>query len=587
MSPTNSYTYLYLPNECWESVFKFLFNDDDDDNNRHRLLESLSLLSKQFLSITNPLLLSLTFYDPARPYLSRLFHRFTKLTSLDFSFYNGDLDALLTRISRFSLHLTSLNLSNKPNIPADGLRAFSKKIKTLTSLTCSNVHSINSTDLFLIAHSFPLLEELDLSNPINCKNYNGFLDAIKALSLALSKLRKINLSRHCYLNNQSVYHLFKNCMLLGEVILFKCYGVTCDGIAFSLLERPKLWSLSFSNTTFGSARFGTKVTSLFSDSLVSCLNGLTCLDLSSLSISDELLTSIAREVLPLKRLVLQNCTGYNFAGILSLLSKCQSIQYLDLQNAEFMTDHRVAKISLLLGDLVSINLSECRKLTNSALLALVSNCPLLSEIKMEHTSIGKNIAKNSNDLIDFGLNPQLKSLYLAHNSWLRDENLILFASILPNLQLLDLSDCDCISEEGICEVLKRCCKIKHLNLAKCNVVRLLGLNFEVSNLEVLNLSDTNVEDETLYTISKNCCGLLQMILEKCLLVTMNGVKHVVKNCTQLREINLRDCIKVHMHAISVSLMVFSRPSLRKITTPPSFHLNEKKKVNSHQLCIVW
>jgi F-box/leucine-rich repeat protein 2/20 len=306
-------------------------------------------------------------------------------------------------------------------------------------------------------------------------------------------------------------------------------------------------------------------------------------------ISNAFLRSIAMEVLPLRRLVLQDCTGYNFKGIFSLLFKCQLIQHLDLQNANLMTDRHVATMSLLLGYLVSINLNKCRKLTSSALLSLVSNCPSLTDIKMEHTSIGKDIVANNstNYVIDFGLTPQLKSLYLAHNSSLQDENLILFATILPNLQLLDLSDCNGISEEGICQVLKRCCKIRHLNLAKCNVARLLGFNFEVSNLEVLNLSDTNLTDETLYVISKNCPGLLQMILEKCSVVTMKGVKHVVKNCTQLREINLRGCDKVHLHANSVSLMVFSRPSLRKITAPPSFELSEKKKLLSHQLCIVW
>jgi hypothetical protein len=101
------------------------------------------------------------------------------------------------------------------------------------------------------------------------------------------------------------------------------------------------------------------------------------------------------------------------------------------------------------------------------------------------------------------------------------------------------------------------------------------------------LSDTNLTDETLYAISKNCPGLLQMILEKCLLVTMEGVKHVIKNCTQLREINLRGCDTVDMNANSVSLMVFSRSSLRKITAPPSFELSEKKKLLSNQLCIIW
>jgi hypothetical protein len=75
-----------------------------------------------------------------------------------------------------------------------------------------------------------------------------------------------------------------------------------------------------------------------------------------------------------------------------------------------------------------------------------------------------------------------------------------------------------------------------LNLAGCSSVKLLRIKFVIPQLEVLNLSD----DETLYAISKNCCGLLKLLLRKCGRVTKKGVKHVVENCTQLREIYLGD-----------------------------------------------
>jgi F-box and leucine-rich repeat protein 2/20 len=110
----------------------------------------------------------------------------------------------------------------------------------------------------------------------------------------------------------------------------------------------------------------------------------------------------------------------------------------------------------------------------------------------------------------------------------------MFASIFPNLQLLDLNSCNHISK-GVCEVLRRCCKIRHLNLSECSRVKLFGMNFAVPTLEVLDLSFTKVDDKTLYAISKNCCGLLQLLLERCDNVTEKGVKHVVENCTQLRE----------------------------------------------------
>jgi F-box/leucine-rich repeat protein 2/20 len=135
----------------------------------------------------------------------------------------------------------------------------------------------------------------------------------------------------------------------------------------------------------------------------------------------------------------------------------------------------------------------------------------------------------------FGVFPQLKALYLGGNSWLTDESIIKFASVFPNLQLLDLEYCHNISE-GICQVLRKCCKIRHLNLAYCWNVKLHRMNFVVPNLEVLNLSNTKVDYETLYVISKNCVGLSQLLLRNCEGVTEKAVKHVLGNCTQLRVV---------------------------------------------------
>jgi len=195
-----------------------------------------------------------------------------------------------------------------------------------------------------------------------------------------------------------------------------------DGIASALRERPTLRSLSFCNDRInleeGGERFlfdnlHFKVTSHFIDSLVS-LKGLTSLVLSFLNISDELLYSIGREGLPLTRLDLRHCFGHSYAGIFGLLSKCLALRHLDLQNANFLNDHYVDELSLLIGDLVSVNLSQCWEITYSALFALVRNCPSLSEIKME--KIGSKSVENSDSLPDFGVYPQLKSLYLAENS---------------------------------------------------------------------------------------------------------------------------------------------------------------------------
>ncbi|KAK2352523.1 F-box/LRR-repeat protein [Trifolium repens] len=552
----------YLPDECWEFIFRFIVNNDNDDDcssNNNHYLNSLSLVSKQFLSITNRLRFSLTVSDESTC-TCRLFNRFTNLNSLNLIGNYIDLDNLLIEISRFPLkQLTSLNLYDQDTIPAIGLRAFSQNITTLTSLTCSNFNSISASDLFLIAECFPLLQEFDLKYSSDCKRRSSYVDAVEALSHALIKLRKVNLTQF-RINDQSLFHLFSNCKNLEEVIMFWCDEITSLGLATALRERPTLRSLSFSST-------GVKEvfpTSQHVDSLVS-LKGLTCLELRCLVISDELLYSIAREGLPLTRFVLLLCTGYQgriqktervgYAGIICLLSKCQRIQHLDLQYTDFLVDQHVLELSSFLVELVSIDLSYCGQLTKRALLALARNCPSLSEIKME--KIGGNIIGNSDSLVEFGVYPQLKSLYLGENSWLSDEIIKMFDSIFPNLQLLDLKSCKQISDEGICQVLKKCCKIRHLNLTDCSRVKLLGMNFIVPNLEVLDLSSTNVDDETLRLISKNCCGLLKLSLVFCHGVTKKGVKHALENCKQLREIKV-----MGSHLSDKNRKLFSRHGCR-------------------------
>ncbi|KEH25538.1 putative F-box domain, leucine-rich repeat domain, L domain-containing protein [Medicago truncatula] len=448
----------YLPDECWESIFKFL-----NDGANYRELKSLSLVSKLFLSITNRLVISLTVYNNGiGPFLGSILGRFTNLTSLKIKRYKRiDFNVLLGQISRFPLKLSSLNLSNHRTIPA-GLRAFSQNITTLTSFTSSRMGSINSNDLLLIAECFPLLEELNLCYPRKFKDHS-FLNRVETLSLTLFKLTKINLSGHHYINDTSLFNLFKNCKLLQEVIMFRCRSITKVGIVSALCERPTLRSLSFTN-------------------------------------------------------------------------------YFEIKNIAMLYE-------------------------------LVGNYPLLSEIKMEYAPLSEISIENSNSLMNFAVRPQLKSLGLVRN-WLRDKNIKRFASIFPNLQLLDLSGCCNISNEGILQVLRRCGNIRHLNLA-CTCVTLDGLNFEVPKLEVLNLSYTGVFDEILYEISKNCRGLLQLLLQCCHNVRDKGVMHVVGNCLQLKEINLRRCHRVHANIVDD--MVFSRPSLSKIKTPPGFDLCSKNR----------
>ncbi|XP_058740746.1 uncharacterized protein LOC131613042 [Vicia villosa] len=261
------------------------------------------------------------------------------------------------------------------------------------------------------------------------------------------------------------------------------------------------------------------------------------------------------------------------------------------------------ELSSYLVGLVSISLNSCLEVTDSSLFTLVRKCPSLSEIIMK--KIGHKRVENYDYLMDIGVYPRLKSLSLPFNQWLDDEKITIFVSAFPNLHLLDLKYCTNVSQLGVVQVLKRCPKISHLNLTACHLssskeelfeayerclninnlnlplsnlssrVSLLEMNFEVPKLKMLNLSFSEIDDEALYSISKSCCGLLQLFLNDCSECTEKGVTHVIENCTQLREINLKNCRDVRNMAPS---MLFSSPSLRKVTTAPCIFFTKRESI---------
>ncbi|KEH28903.1 hypothetical protein MTR_4g016667 [Medicago truncatula] len=129
--------------------------------------------------------------------------------SLNITLSSGDLNELLYQISAFPLNIKLLALYHPIKFPKIGLRAFSLKMKNLTSITCYRIASgVDKSDLFFIADCFPLLEELMLSRKGYPPRYYHDDDQL----LALPKLRKIALSRN-FLGNQSINHLCKNCDL--------------------------------------------------------------------------------------------------------------------------------------------------------------------------------------------------------------------------------------------------------------------------------------------------------------------------------------------------------------------------------------
>ncbi|XVE89182.1 hypothetical protein DITRI_Ditri19aG0130100 [Diplodiscus trichospermus] len=544
-----------LPLECWESIFSFL--------EHHCFFQPLSLVCNRFLSITNHLRHTLTITDQTLESLPRLLLRFPHLNTIVFRDFHGSLDSVLSQVS--GLPLKSLDVSNQNRLPLLGLKQLGSKMRNLTELHCSNIGSLKDTDLIEIGNCFPFLEVVDISYPdhgcgfspngsLDSKSFLGVTDdGIHGLATTLRRLRKIDLSGNTFITDQALVSLSLNCLFLSEIGIRDCDFITQNGIALVLRKCGNLKSIFMNGIGIPS------IDECFKDSFAHA-RSLCELYLSNSFISDELLYFVAEACLPLHKLVLSRCFGFTFDGIYILLSKYQSLTYLDLEGASFLTDDFMIELTKFLGNLTFINLSLCSKLTNSTFFNLTRNCPLLSTINMQRTNLG--VEEFPTEIV---VNPRVKSLHLAWNYSLNDECIKMAANICPSLEVLDVTNCSGITEEGVLAVLKSCLHIRCLEINRCNGIKNLEIDFELPKLEVLQAGGLGINDEALTLIGKRCFRLSHLNLEGCLNVTARGVEGVILNCKALKEMNLRWCNNVSLDI--VSWMVLSRPSLRKVTLP--------------------
>ncbi|XP_058067510.1 uncharacterized protein LOC131216916 [Magnolia sinica] len=557
-----SRTWEDLPSECWESIFRLLKNPNH--------LQTLSLVSKSFLSLTNTVRSSLTIYDPTAQILSlpRLFLRFPHLTHIKLATTPSvDLDPIIRAIARSHLNLHSLDLFGQRWIPIPAIRDLGRKMDaTLRILSCRRLQFLDDRDLIAIADSFPSLEVLDIAYPEqdlgsapppNPGQFPGTVtDAgIVELSSKLRNLRSIDVSGNHFISDKSLDAISLNCGTLAEIVARDCSFVTCDGVRSVICRCPNLVSLSINR-------------SRVPPSLIGCVGkSLSCLNLSQMVISDELLFSTAKANLPLQKLAISRCQGFTFVGILMLLSAYQSLHHLDLEGADFLTDGSMLVLSEYLRNIISINLKSCARLKNSTFFNLAMNCHFLEEICMERTGLGEE-----DSMPDLVKNPCIHTLKLAWNKSLSDETLKGVGSICSGLRSLDVSHCWSVTENGIGEIGKRCTEITELKVNGCGRVRNIGMGVEFLKLEILRAAGSGIGDEGLAMMARQGCRALRMLdLEGCLGVTKIGVKELLgsNGCVELKEVNLKNCCNVSADVLA--WMVFSRPSLRKIG-PPSGHL---------------
>ncbi|KMT00584.1 hypothetical protein BVRB_9g218830 [Beta vulgaris subsp. vulgaris] len=555
-----------LPDECWVMIFNHLNHESDH--------ESISLVCKRFLSITNSIRVSMKVFNPSIQVLYKLLQRFCSIKKLQLSGFLGDLSKAVLAITQSELHLEELDLSYNRSLETICFEQLSLKLKNLKILDCSSC--LGDADLVRIANSFPRLEELVIGD--SDYEYNGKRvvvtdDGIDYLSSKLKRLRKIKLSHNKYISDKSLVSLSSNCEFLEQVNVFFC-GVTEHGFSFLVNNSRHLRTLLLS-AHFQIESFRLKSSTSFASKLQS-------VSFIKVGISDKFLEAIAEAQIPLTDLSLLYCKSYTFNGLLKLLYSYQSLKTLVLRGAEFLTNEHIENLSSFLHSLTSISLSDSPELSDSAFVMLIQRCPLLCHLEMVRTSLGRE-EYNHDSLIKKHF--ALKHLDLSSNSYLNTSGLKRLLHFCPKLEKIRLYACfQRYNQLDVADILECNKGVVNLVISSCQL-KLSRKDAEISMLETLNAQYSEINNEVLAMLGRISPRLVHLDLMECENLTEEGVKEVVKSCRRLRFLSLSACENVDTNIIA--WIVTNRPSLRRVVSPScSYPDEEEQKHFLQQGCLV-
>ncbi|KAF7154365.1 hypothetical protein RHSIM_Rhsim01G0030200 [Rhododendron simsii] len=589
----------YFPDDCWELIFQKLREDDERD------LDSISLVSKRFLSISNRMKLSLNI---ARSNIDGLVDDQIAWSDIDElvddQIAQSDIDGLLDdQIARSDIDGLVDDLIAQSDI--DGLVDDELVDDQIAQLDIDGLvdDQIARSDIDEFVDDQIARSNIDglVDDQIAQSDIDGLVDDHIARS-GLLNLRAIKfwcstepprdgfraLALHRNIKNNLKVLDCSGLISMQDsdlVLIADCFPrleelrisadfdmhngeagarITDDGVealASKLKELKKIVikGIACFITDKSLISLSTNCVNLRRLSLVINLHSLTSQEL----ISDKrIICLVAKARPPLKKVKLVGLGGQypKTHGAVKLFFQTCQLTLKELTLRWWPLTH-ISDFARYLSNLTSIDLDGCFGLTGDTFYILMKSCPLVEVLTMAHTT-RQEMDTFSEDYLH--KNYSMRHLNISKNMWLTDMTLENYGQVCPNLQFLSVNGCPRLTDLGIGEVLKRCPAITQLNIDDLtqvsNVLRRYSDN-SVVNLKTLNARGTSINDEGLAMIGNRCRNLQYLDIGLCEEVTDKGVMEVVTNCQRLRDINLIGCEKLSTYSYILPHGVFNAPPL--------------------------
>ncbi|XP_057859945.2 EIN3-binding F-box protein 1 [Cryptomeria japonica] len=391
------------------------------------------------------------------------------------------------------------------------------------------------------------LGKLLIRGDISCQ---GVTDVgLAAIGLGCPGLRVLSLWNCPFISDKGLAAIAKGCRLLEKLDLFQCPWIGDNGLESVALNCPNLLNLN----------------------LESCP-----------SVGDKSLKAVGQNCVKLKSLRISNCSLVSDEGIITILSKANSLMKAKFQ-ALRLTDISLAALGHYGKSLTDLSLENLNNVTEKGFWSL-GNAMGLQKLKHFSVSACRGLSDASTDAVGLGC-LSLKQFSIRKCESITDKGLTALSHSVMSLENLRIEECNLISSFGVMDVLSNCSgKLKVLSLIKCEGVKdqaqfsrpfpvcesLKSLNIchcpGVGNgflallgnacpqFEELDLSGlSGISDEGLLALLQSSKrSLVKVNLSGCVQVTDWAVYAIASLCGEnLHTLNLEGCRKVTDQSLKV------------------------------------
>ncbi|KAG0026530.1 Antagonist of MEN (Mitotic Exit Network) [Podila clonocystis] len=200
-----------------------------------------------------------------------------------------------------------------------------------------------------------------------------------------------------------------------------------------------------------------------------------------------------------------------------LYERASCVKKIVLHKLKTLEDHDIMPLASWFHNLQVVEFYICEKLTDSIVVAIAENCPLLQHLLMP------GCAK----VTDVGIGK------IALNC--------------PRMKHLDLRACSSVSDESLILVAKNCKDLWHLNVGRVTASsKVTGASIveiaKNTNLNTLGLAGCAMNDDAVIEIARYSRGGLHRIsLNSCSMLTSASVKALMQMCPNLAVLEIKQC----------------------------------------------